>query len=118
MDAFEWRRRLREEALAKARRIADRVEGTVFLIGSYARGDFSEDSDVDLLVVSRFSEPPHRRLLDVWEPGAEVVALTVEEALRAVEKCYPLARDVALGIVLRDDLKIAAELVKKAKRCI
>lgn len=118
MEALEWRRRLKEEALAKARRLAERVGGTVFLVGSYARGDFSEDSDVDLLVVGLFTEPPHKRLMGVWEPGVEVIALTVDEALKAVEKCYPLARDVALGVVLRDELKIAEALVEKAKRCI
>lgn len=109
---------MREEALAKARSLADRVGGTVFLVGSYARGDFSEDSDVDVVVVGRFAEPPHRRLLGVWEPGVEVIALTVEEALKVVERCYPLALDIALGVVLRDDLKIAEMLIGKAKRCM
>ncbi|MEL9990651.1 MAG: hypothetical protein QXP98_00095 [Thermoproteus sp.] len=73
---------------------------------------------MDLLVVGRLAEPPHRGLLGVWEPGVEVLALMVEEALKAVERCYPLARDVALGMVLRDDLKIADRLVELAKRCL
>jgi len=36
-----------------------------------------------------------------------VIALTPREALRAMERCYPIARDVALGVVLRDGLGIA-----------
>lgn len=118
MDIFEWRARLMEAALEVARKVASRVQGTVFLVGSYARGDFSADSDVDLLVVAEFSEPPHRRLLGVWAPGVEVIALTPGEVFRVVEKCYPLARDVALGVVLKDDLGIAERLVALARRCV
>ena len=117
MAVVEWRRRLREEALRRAAEVVSRVRGTVFLVGSFARGDFSEDSDVDLLVVGEFGEPPHRRLLDVWVPGVEVIALTVREAFNAVAKCYPVAEDVALGIVLRDDLALADELIRLARRC-
>jgi len=117
MEIIRWRERLREEALKLAKEVATAVNGTVFLIGSYARGDFSEDSDVDVLVVSHFSEPPHRRLLNITLP-VEVIALTPEEAFRVVEKCYPLAEDIALGVVLKDDLAIAEELVRRARRCI
>jgi hypothetical protein len=46
--------------LALAKAAAEALPGTVFLVGSFARGDFSEDSDVDLLVVAEFSEPSHR----------------------------------------------------------
>jgi Nucleotidyltransferase domain. len=98
---FRFREALRARALALAKAAAEALPGTIFLVGSFARGDFSEDSDVDLLVVAEFSEPPHRRLLDAdIPPGVEVVALTLREALRAVERCYPIARDLALGVVL------------------
>ncbi|HAY20669.1 MAG TPA: DNA polymerase subunit beta [Desulfobacterales bacterium] len=90
----------------------------IILFGSYGRGTPREDSDVDLLVVAEFSEPPHRRLLDAdIPPGVEVIALTPREALRAVERCYPIARDLALGVVLRDGLGIAERLVELARRC-
>jgi len=46
-----------------------------------------------------------------------VIALTTREALRAVERCYPIARDVALGVVLRDGPGIAERLVELARRC-
>lgn len=115
---FRFREGLRARALALAEAAAKALPGTIFLVGSYARGDFSEDSDVDLLVVAEFSEPPHRRLLDAdVPPGVEVIALTPQEAFRAVERCYPIAKDVALGVVLRDDLGIAKRLVETAKRC-
>jgi hypothetical protein len=47
----------------------------------------------------------------------EVIALMPREALRAVERCYPIARDVALGVVLRDGLGIAERLMELARRC-
>jgi len=55
---FRFREALRARALALAKAAAEALPGTVFLVGSFARGSFSEDSDVDLLVVAEFSEPP------------------------------------------------------------
>ncbi|KUO79472.1 MAG: DNA polymerase subunit beta [Pyrobaculum sp. JCHS_4] len=113
-----FREGLRARALALASAAAGALPGTVLLVGSYARGDFSEDSDVDLLVVAEFREPPHRRLLDAdVPPGVEVIALTPQEALRAVERCYPIAADIALGVVLKDGLGVARMLVELARRC-
>ncbi|MGC9119083.1 MAG: nucleotidyltransferase domain-containing protein [Thermoproteus sp.] len=118
MEIYRWREDLRRRALELAEAVASAVDGTVLLIGSYARGDFAEDSDVDVLVVGRFSEPPHRRLLGLkTPPGVEAVPLTVEEALRAAERCYPIAHDIALGIVLKDGLGIAQRLVELSRRC-
>jgi predicted nucleotidyltransferase len=65
---FRFREALRARALALAKAAAEALPGTVFLVGSFARGDFSEDSDVDLLVAAEFSEPLHRRLLDADIP--------------------------------------------------
>jgi hypothetical protein len=51
--------------------------GMIFLVSSFARGYFSEDSDVDLLVVAEFSEPLTAVFLDVdIPPGVEVITLT------------------------------------------
>ena len=44
---FRFREALRARALALAKAVAEALPGTVFLVGSFARGDFSEDSDVD-----------------------------------------------------------------------
>jgi hypothetical protein len=77
-----------------------------------------EDSDIDVLIIAQFAEPPHRRLMNLdVPPGVEVIALTVNEALNAVTKCYPIAQDIALGITLKDDLGIAEKLISLAKAC-
>ncbi|WP_054853204.1 nucleotidyltransferase domain-containing protein [Vulcanisaeta distributa] len=116
---IKWREELRNRALELARQVADRVRGTVFLVGSYARGDFAEDSDVDIVVIGSFNEPPHRRLLDLdVPPNVEVLAFNVNEIMRIVDRCYPLALDLAIGVVLKDELGISSELVSKARRCL
>ncbi|NSW78407.1 MAG: nucleotidyltransferase domain-containing protein [Chthonomonadetes bacterium] len=43
----------------------ERLEG-IYLYGSYARGDFTQDSDVDVLVVFR----------DAVKPGAEITNIS------------------------------------------
>ncbi|MGC9153149.1 MAG: nucleotidyltransferase domain-containing protein [Vulcanisaeta sp.] len=116
---IKWREELRARALELARRVADEVRGTVFLVGSYARGDFAEDSDVDVVVIGNFNEPPHKRLLNLdVPPNVEVLAFNVGEAFRIVDKCYPLALDLSIGIVLKDELGISSELITRARRCI
>ena len=118
-EIIKWREELRRRALELAKRVAERVHGTVFLVGSYARGDFSVDSDVDVVVIGDFSGPPHRRLLNLdIPPGVEVLAFNVNEILRIVERCYPLALDIAIGVVLKDELGIADELIDGARRCL
>ncbi|MFP3492458.1 MAG: nucleotidyltransferase domain-containing protein, partial [Vulcanisaeta sp.] len=57
---IKWREELRSRAIELARQVAGKVQGTVFLVGSYARGDFMEDSDIDVLIIAQFTEPPHR----------------------------------------------------------
>lgn len=119
MDIVKWRESLRRKAYELAREAASKISGTVMLIGSYARGDFGVDSDIDLLVVADFKEPPHRRLLDFKPPpGVEIIAMTLQEVFRVVEKCYPVAADIAIGVVLKDDLGVADVLVAKARRCL
>ncbi|GAB6946977.1 nucleotidyltransferase domain-containing protein [Vulcanisaeta sp. JCM 16161] len=116
---IKWREELRSRALELARQVADKVHGTVFLVGSYARGDFAEDSDIDIVIIGSFNEPPHRRLLDLdIPPNVEAIAFNVDEIMRIVDRCYPLALDLAIGIVLRDDLDISGELVARARRCV
>jgi hypothetical protein len=34
-----------------------------------------------------------------------------------VERCYPIAADIALGVVLKDGLGVARMLVELARRC-
>jgi predicted nucleotidyltransferase len=56
-SVFRSRKALRARALALAEAATEALPGTVFFVGTFAWGDFSEDSDVDLLVVAEFSGP-------------------------------------------------------------
>ena len=121
MDVEEFNRwiLMARRTLESARRVAEEVRGTAFLVGSYVRGDFSVDSDVDVVVIGNFSGPPHRRLLDLdTPPGVEILAFNINEILHIVGRCYPLALDIAIGVVLKDELGIADELVARARRCL
>ena len=57
----------------------------VVLFGSYAQGEASEDSDIDLLVVAKTSLPPNqryaavRRLLADYPAAFDIVVKTPEE---------------------------------------
>jgi len=67
--------------------ITDTIPGcTVFLIGSYARGDYREGSDLDLIVAGPFTErftDRIGRILDLIPPrfgmDVDVLAYTPEE---------------------------------------
>ncbi len=100
------RKRVLEEARAWARGLQGPV--TVVLIGSYARGDFNEGSDVDLLVISdRFEGmKPHERIMELnAPPGYEPIPLTTREFQWGLEKRKPHAVEaLERGVVLRDDL--------------
>jgi len=54
---------IRERILGALRRLAEELEADVYLFGSYARGDYTLDSDVDVVVVSSRFEglPPTER---------------------------------------------------------
>lgn len=60
----------------------------VILFGSHARGDATEDSDVDLLVVADTALPPHkryaavRRLLADYPASFDIVVKTPQEYAR------------------------------------
>jgi len=57
----------------------------VILFGSYARGEVTEDSDVDLLVVAETTLPPRerygaiRRLADDFPASFDIIVRTPEE---------------------------------------
>ena len=74
--------------------VVDRIKGgldpdRIVLFGSYARGDASDDSDVDLLVVAQTSLPPSkrfaaaRRLLAGYPCGFDIIVKTPEEYERS-----------------------------------
>jgi len=57
----------------------------VILFGSYARGDATERSDVDLLVVAQTDLPRHKRAVDLYRQlrpypfGMDIVVYTPQE---------------------------------------
>lgn len=99
---IERRRALRDRAIEVARQFAECAssklgEIVAVLHGSYARGDFGEWSDVDVLVVVRGSLPksPIERLGLVEDclakaPEVEPVIITSEEFKALLRKNNPL----------------------------
>ncbi len=77
-----------------ARQIIDEMAGKiaerfhpekVILFGSYARGEASEDSDIDLLVVLRSPGPRGRRSAPIIKMLAQHYALPVDVVVRTPE---------------------------------
>jgi predicted nucleotidyltransferase len=114
LEVVERRLKRWREVMEGAREFARSLEGPVsaILVGSYARGDFSAWSDVDILLIGKFEGRPPERLGRVRAPpGFEVIPLTPEEAVRAAEKGNPLLVEaVERGVVLRDDLGVVGAL--------
>ncbi len=120
----------REKALNKARLFAYCVKKrlgsstTVILFGSYARGDFSAESDVDILVVTNSDLPfkPHERIdliLDCIRknPEIEPVLLTVKELEERYAKKNPLVVEaLSQGIYLLDELRLREKFSSRARR--
>ena len=81
---------------------------SVVIFGSYAKGDFTEESDVDLCVVADNlpEEEIERRTLRKYytTPGVEVVAYSPDEFKRMLEKLNPVVLDIVdYGKALMDD---------------
>ncbi len=118
MEVAERRLRMREEAIARARRYVEEAASrlgplTAILVGSYARGDFNRWSDVDVLIVSpRLPENPLRRLdllQDPRHPEIEPIPITPREYRRQLSLGTPLIREaMEKGVVLRDDLRLVS----------
>jgi len=72
-----------EQVRDLAREIRSRRRtSTIILFGSFARGDFHEGSDVDLIVVGDFRERHHKRaaaILDLTDLPVEPLCYTDEE---------------------------------------
>ncbi len=110
------RRRLRDQAIREAGEWARSLKGrvAVILVGSYARGDFNQWSNIDLVIVDPSLEGIRvvDRLARIsTRPGYEVIPLTPGELERLLEKRNPIAVDaVCNGVVLRDNLDVQALL--------
>ena len=74
----------------------------IILYGSFARGDFHEGSDVDLIVVGDFRERFHKRaaaILDLTELPVEPICYTDEEFTELVRSGNPfILQALAEGI--------------------
>ena len=117
----EERRLIREEALRVARSFAERVRScfgraTILVIGSYARGDFNEWSDVDLLIIlENAPKSPLERMDNIISrcpppAGVEPIVLTIDEFETQKKRNTPLFQEAChKGIVLVDELGVFAE---------
>ena len=106
----------RERALGKAMEFARCVKGklgrvTVVLYGSYARGDFNEWSDIDVLIIAeQLPENPIERLSLIEDcmarvAGVEPLLLTPNMMRKMRGKNLAVREALEKGVVLVDDLR-------------
>lgn len=113
---IEARREEQQEMVAHARRYGERLRArfgplSVFVIGSVARGDFNQWSDVDVIVVADGlpMHPLERNLMlyELVEGGIEPKGYTVAEFGRLLAQGrQPALETMEIGIVLRDELGV------------
>ncbi|OWP55852.1 MAG: hypothetical protein B2I17_09210 [Thermoplasmatales archaeon B_DKE] len=119
MDVIEKRVSQRNLAIDRAREFAKSLteDASVFLIGSYSRGDFNLWSDIDVVVISNFEGNLLSRLKSMdFPPGFEIIPLTVNEFKKMRAKKNPICVELErTGILLRDDLKISILLTDSGK---
>jgi len=74
------------------------------VIGSVAIGDYSEDSDVDIVCVVKGKLDRERRqqFLQMAHEGVQIVPFSTEELNRHFAECTTMAHSVQKGIVLFD----------------
>ncbi len=110
MEIIEKRIAERNNVIKNAKEYANNLnfKCSVFLIGSYARGDFNLWSDVDLIIIGSFTGNPVERLKILDFPaGYEVIPLTLNEVIKMKNKNNKLIIDAFNeGVLLRDDFKI------------
>ncbi|GBC70934.1 hypothetical protein HRbin02_00707 [Candidatus Calditenuaceae archaeon HR02] len=118
MGVAEERKIMRKAAIESAVQavgLIEKILGPVsaVVIGSYARGDFNQWSDVDLLVISpKFTKNPLNRfeqLIEVLKryPSLEIIPLTPQDFQRQRKLKTPMAEEATRrGVVIRDELNI------------
>jgi predicted nucleotidyltransferase len=115
------RLRERERALSEAMEFAKCVKGklgrvTVILYGSYARGDFNEWSDIDVLIIAeQLPENPIERLSLIEDcmarvAGVEPLLLTLNMIRKMRGKNLAVREALEKGVVLVDDLLRAIKI--------
>ena len=102
------------------------VSGAV-LFGSLAKGSFTRDSDIDLLVVAENINPKlHRRKKEMMAikrsfPGKalDVLLLSPKEVISNFANHNPLFLDIAEdGIIIKDEKNFLRDLIKKTREYI
>ncbi len=115
------RLRERERALSEAMEFAKCVKGklgrvTVILYGSYARGDFNEWSDIDVLIIAeQLPENPIERLSLIEDcmarvAGVEPLLVTPNMIRKMRGKNLAVREALEKGVVLVDDLLRAIKM--------
>jgi len=105
---------LRSRALSSLHSFIDELKKSNFsircllLFGSYARGDFTEESDIDVCVIAEglpVDELERRTLRRYYKtPKVQAVAYTPQEFLDMMQALNPIVLDIMHeGIVLLDD---------------
>lgn len=107
----------REEVINEIKKLAGRLkeiwsEITVIITGSYAREDFNQWSDVDVLIVVRKCDENPLRRYDRISPylkdiqcAVEPIIITVSEFLKRKKKKDPLIIEAMnRGVVITDEL--------------
>ncbi len=114
MEVIERRRKERRRRIDLAMEFVDYLEElrplTAIVIGSTARGDFNEWSDIDVVIISdKFPDNPLRRF-DLVEkslkPGIEPIPLRMRDLQRLIRKRAPVVEDMKQGIFLVDELGV------------
>lgn len=118
-EIIQARRKLREKVINILEGLIQEIRDiwgkvTVVLIGSYARGDFNEWSDIDVLIVVRSEDPNPMKRYDKIIPiimktklPIEPIIITKTEFKHGLKKQNPLIIEaIKAGIVIVDDLNI------------
>jgi predicted nucleotidyltransferase len=110
-ERAELREKAVKEALEFSRCASEKLGRlTAILFGSYARGDFNEWSDIDVLVIAERLPPTPLRRLDLVEeclelaPRVEPVIISVEEFHRLKGRNPALLEALQSGVPLLDQL--------------
>lgn len=109
---------MREAAIKSAVEAVESIQEilgpvTALVIGSYARGDFNQWSDIDLLIMSPdFNPNPLERLEQLAHmlkkyPSLEIVPLTPSEFQRQIKMKTPMAEEaLQTGLIIKDGLNV------------
>ena len=111
MGIIEERMKIRERVIKEVGKWSETLDFkcTVVLIGSYARGNFNEWSDIDVVLISEiFSGNPIDRLKMIdFPPNFVVIPINLDELAELFKREDLIANDICkYGVFVRDDYKV------------